>query len=375
MNKDEIMNLDMEALTERSSAIAEETREASKETLEELNAELDVIEERKKAIEAEAAEKRAKEIAVIEGAGEVIEATKEERKTMDEREIRNSKEYIDAYVEYIKGNTDGEECRALLTENAQSGGTIAVPVYIEDKIQTAWENDQIMSRVKRTAFKGNLKVGYEASSDGAVLHSEGGEAIDPENLVISYINLVPTMVKKLVEISDEVMDMKGQAFLDYLYDEIEYQIVKLCASTVVEACLNSSLAATVTLGAAAAVTDIVNAEGSLGGEASNPVVITTRSNAAAYKALALNANYGFDVFDGMPVLYCDAADLGGAQFIIADLNGVQANFPDGGEIKFKFDDLTKAAEDIIRIIGRLYVAIDVIAPGKVVVAGLDTESE
>ena len=46
MSRDEIMELGLEALEERSAAIAEETREANEEVLEQLNAELDVIEER-----------------------------------------------------------------------------------------------------------------------------------------------------------------------------------------------------------------------------------------------------------------------------------------------------------------------------------------
>ena len=366
MTREEIMNLDLEGLEERAAQIAEETREASEEALAALTDELDAIEERKKAIEDEAEEKRAAMAAVIDGQGTVIEAKKEERK-MDSKEIRNSKEYIDAYVEYIKGNTDGEELRALLTENVETG-TIAVPTYIEDRIRTAWENDEIMSRVNRTYFKGNLKVGYEASASGAVVHTEGGAAIAEEDLQLAYIELIPQTIKKLVRVSDEVMDVKGQAFLDYLYDEIEYQIVKRAAAVLVGKMIASTLKATYTVGAQAAVTDIISAAALLSGEAVNPVVITTRATEAAYKVLALNANYAVDVFDGMEVVHVDQAALGDAKFIVADLSGAQANFPNGGEVKFKFDDLTEAAADMVRILGRLPIGMDVVAPGRVVVA-------
>lgn len=50
MTREEIMALDMEALEQRAGEIAEETREASAETLDSFTAELDAIEERKNII-------------------------------------------------------------------------------------------------------------------------------------------------------------------------------------------------------------------------------------------------------------------------------------------------------------------------------------
>lgn len=379
MTKEEIMALDMEALTERSAQIAEETREANADVLEGLNAELDAIEERKKIINAEAAEKRAKMAAVLEGAGEVIEESKEEVKPMDMKELRSSNEYLDAWVELQKGKMDKNEFRALFTTNADLGsdvtGTIAVPTYVEDRIHTAWEKNDIMAAVRKTFFRGNLKVGYEASADGAVVHEEGAEAIDEENLVIGFIELIPKTIKKLVRYSTEVMDMKGQAWIDYIFDEMEYQIVKKAAETAVAAMEASSLSYAYTAaGASMTTADIIGAEGYLGGEAANPVLITTRSNAAALKAAALSANYGYDPFDGLPVMYTEFAGGSDTIGIVADLSGVQANFPDGDQPKFVFDEYTEAAADIVRVIGRLYVGIDVVAPGKVVViSGAESE--
>ena len=379
MTKEEIMALDMEALTERAAQIAEETREANADVLEGLNAELDAIEERKKIINAEAAEKRAKMAAVLEGAGEVIEESKEEVKPMDMKELRSSNEYLDAWVELQKGKMDKNEFRALFTTNADLGsdvtGTIAVPTYVEDRIHTAWEKNDIMAAVRKTFFRGNLKVGYEASADGAVIHEEGAEAISEENLVIGFIELIPKTIKKLVRYSTEVMDMKGQAWIDYIFDEMEYQIVKKAAEEAVAAMEASSLSyAYSAAGASITTADIIGAEGYLGGEAANPVLITTRSNAAALKAAALSANYGYDPFDGLPVMYTEFAGGSDTLGIVADLSGVQANFPDGDQPKFVFDEYTEAAADIVRVIGRLYVGIDVVAPGKVVViSGADSE--
>lgn len=373
MTREEINALDMDSLEKRAGEIAEETREANAETLETLTAELDAIEERKAAIMAEAVEKRAQAAAVINGAGEVIEEkeeNKEERKMAD-IEVRATKEYLDAWVEDIKGRASAEQ-RLLLTQNAEQNGTIAVPTYVSDRIETAWENNEIMRRVRRTYFRGNLKVGYEASADGAKWHVEGGDPIAEENLVVDFVELIPETVKKLVRYSTEVLDMKGEAFVDYIVDEVEYQIVKAVADALISESVlegNAPLVATQTMaGTTLTTADIVNAEGLLAGDA-NPVLITTRATAAALKAAALSAQYGYDPFDGLEVIYVNSAALGASspmKAIVADLSAWQVNFPDGDEVKFVFDEFTEAASDIVRVIGRLYAAFGIVAPGKTV---------
>lgn len=370
MTREEIMNLDMEALEERSKAIAEETREADIEKLEELNMELDNIEQRKNEIKAAAEETREAMLEVLEGAGETIEEeVKEERKTMTNVEIRKSPEYLDAWVENLKGRAS-EEQRALLTENATPAGTIAVPSYVDDTIHTAWESDEILRRVRRTYYPGNLKVGYEASASAAAIHDEGGDPVAEETLTLGVVELIPIMAKKWISFSDEALDMRGEAFVDYIVDEITHQVIMAIVGGVGNVMAASTLTQSVTMsGTSLTTADIIAAGGQLSGEASNPVVITTRANAAALKAAALNAGYAYDPFDGMEVLYTASLPLGagGKQVhaFVADLSGIQANFPNGDEVKIKIDDITLAASDMVRVIGRLYVAMDVVAPGKV----------
>ena len=377
MTKEEIMEMNFEQVEERRLAIAEEVETADSEMLETLSEELDAIEERKGILKAEAEEKKAEMLEVLNGEGEVREETEiKEEKKMDFNEIRKSPEYLDAWVEMQKGKMDKNEFRALFTTNADLGsgntGTIAVPTYVEEVIHTAWENNEIMRRVRRTFYKGNLKVGYEASAEAAVIHEEGAEAISEENLVIGFVELIPQTVKKMVKYSTEVMDIKGQAFVDYIFDEIEYQIVKKVVSEILTAMSTSTLSASVTAaGASVTTADIVNAEGYLGGEASDPVLIISRSNAAALKAAALAAQYGYDPFDGLPVIYADMPT--GFEAFVADLSGVQANFPNGDQPTFVFDEFTEAPADIVRVIGRLLVAVDVVAPGKVVAIGEGSE--
>lgn len=378
----------IEALEARKAEIGPAIDAAeSEEEVRTLAEEFDAIKaemERRKSLAAEKAELREKIASGIEEKSEVIEEaeipqTIEERNTkMDNIEIRKSPEYLDAWVENLKGRAT-EEQRALLTENNAQSGSIAVPVYVEDMIHTAWEKNEIVRRVRRTYFPGNLKVGAEVGSEDAILHQEGGEAINEEQLEIVYLNLVPSMIKKMVRVSDEVIGLRGQAFIDYVFDEIEYKIVEMVGKTLVQLAIlkqgGDFVAVESYTGSAMTTADIVNAAGKLGGEATNPALITTRANAAALKAAVLSAGYAYDPFDGMDVIYVDSSALtvtaGGVtktvDAVIADLSGWQINLPEGDTVKFKFDDITEAAADMVRIIGRLYVAMDIVAPGKTVV--------
>ena len=327
-----------------------------------------IAEQKEKELEAEV--RKAEMSAVIEGKGEVIE--KKEKTEMAEVEVRNSKEYIDAYAKYIK-TEDATECRALLSENGS--GTVLVPDMVYDIVKTAWEKDGIMALVKKTYIKGNLKVGFEVSSDGAVIHTEGDVAIDPENLVLGAVTLVPQSVKKLVQISDEALDLSGEAFLRYIYDEIAYQIAKKVASTllgIIEACGTVS---TATCPSVPVVTEgtigidtVAKAMAELSAEATNPVVVLNRSTWGALKSAQAGANYGYDPFEGLKVVFNNdvkayaVATSGDTYMIVGDFEqGAIANFPNGGEIKFKFDDMSGASADMVNIIGRQFVGLGVVA--------------
>ena len=375
MTRDEIMTLGFEELEERANAIAVETAEADKDQLETLNAELDAIEERKKALNIEIEERKKAAEAVAHGAGTKIEERKE--KKMTDREIRSTQEYIDAYVEYVKRGykeevfkeefekrASGNSGNVLLTENVESG-KIAVPTYVEDRINAAWENNELMRRVRRTYLPGNVRVGVEVSSDGAVVHTEGAGAISAEALEIEFVNLVPEYIKKMVKVSHSALELTGTAFLDYLYDEIEYQIVKKAAEEVLAAVRNSACKQTYHYtGTTITTADIINAEGMLTGDA-NPVLVISRANAAALKAAALSAGYAYDPFDGLDVIY--NTDAHAAEYtLLLDPQAVQCNFPNGGEPKFIFDEFTEADSNVVRIIGRLMMAAGLARTGAAV---------
>ena len=333
-----------------------------------ITAELDA----RKAVAAKKAELRA---AVATGAGAVItEIPNEERKNMTNAEIRASHEYNVAYANYIKTGSDAE-CRALLTENVS--GTVPVASYVEGRVRTAWDREGITSRVRKTFMKGNVKIGYEISASGAIVHTEAANtAVTEETLTLGIVTLVPQSIKKWISISDEVYDLAGEEFLDYIYDELTYRIAKKLADAIVadiEAC------GTVSTGSLPAVPKITSTTVTLGlvaqalaelsDEAANPVIMMNKSTWGAFKAAQAAGNFGYDPFEGLPVVFNDtisafsAATTGVTYAIVGDLGlGAQANFPNGQEIEIKFDDKTKMEYDLIRILGREYVGHAVVAP-------------
>lgn len=293
-------------------------------------------------------------------------------------EIRNSAEYINAFAEYIKSGDDAE-CRALLSDAVTVSGTAGVPTptFVEDRIRTAWDNDEIMSRVRRTYIKGNLKVGFELSATPAEVHTEGANAPTEEVLKLGVVELVPETLKKWISVSDEVLDMHGEEFLNYIFDEIEYRIVKLAGDRILADIVGSPTTATTSAAAvanlsisAASIHDFVDAVATLSDEARNPVIIMNKASYAAYKGLQMAANYGVDPFDGMPVIFNNtlyavgSATAGQAIAIVGDLDGVQANFPNGDQPNFKYDDLSLAEKDLVKVVGRLPIAHDVTASGR-----------
>ena len=375
MTIEEIRELGFEELEKRSLEIAEETATADSEMLETLNAELDAIEERKQTLELEIEERKQAAEEVAKGSGKEIETRKEE--IMTNLEVRNTPEYIDAFARYIKTGKD-TECRALLTENVS--GMVPVPEIVEGTVRAAWENDEIFSRVRKTFVRGNLKVGFEVSSSDAAVHTEGGDPVAEEELVLGIVNLVPATIKKWISVSTEVAAMGSAEFLRYIYDELTYRIIKAAADGVVGVIATAPTdyndgygsVAVPQLEGEATTASIIEAEGLLGGQARDLVVICNRSTGAAIKGGALGANFAFDAFDGATVLYTEAldsyadADADDVFMIVGDLAGVQANLPEGESVKFVYDEFTLAPSDLIRIIGRLYAAIGVTGPGMFV---------
>ncbi len=381
MTREEIMALDIEQIDKRNAEIVDELREADAEGIERLNDELDAIRERREVIKLEVEQRKLDMAAVIKGQGDVIEEVKDERK-VNTMEMRNTPEYINAYAEYIKSGND-MECRKLTSENdttPNGTGTVAVPEFVYDIVKTAWEREGIMSLVRKSYLRGNLKVQFEISGSDAEIHAEGGAAVNEETLVLGIVTLVPQSIKKWISISDEVYDLRGEEFLRYIYDELTYRIAKKAADTLIakiEAC--GTVSTTTCPGvpklqaASPALGTVAAAMAMLSDEAANPVIMMNKATWGTFKAVEYAGSFPVDPFEGLPVVFnntitaASAATTGVTYAIVGDLgHGALANFPNGDGIDFKFDELSKKKEDLIEVLGREYVALGVVAPNAFV---------
>ena len=363
-----------------------DVREAEIEkSIEEANTdeEKSAVEAAVEAFETEKADNESKkselerEIGELENELEAIEKSdpnqKEERKVEKKMNIRSTKEYTEAFAKYVRTGKD-TEVRALLSENV-SGGTVPVPEFIEARVRTAWDKEGIMALVKKTYLRGNIKVGFEISATGAVVHTEGSAAPSEETLTLGIVSMVPETIKKWITISDEVLDLGSEEFLSYIYDELTYQIAKKAADELVSAIASSPSVSSATapgqdqLTSAPALGTVASAVAHLSDEASNPVIIMNKLTYAEFKAAQYAANFAADPFEGLTVLFNNslpaytAATQSQVWMIVGDLSvGTQANFPNGYDIVFKFDDLSLAEKDLVKIVGREFVALNVVAP-------------
>ena len=287
-------------------------------------------------------------------------------------ETRNTKEYIDAYAEYIKSGKE-EELRSLLTENVD-GGTIAVPDFVYDEVKTAWDKNDLLQYVRKTNVKGNLKVQFEISGTDAVVHTEGAYAVAEEELVEGIVELKPVSIKKWISISDEVMDLRGEAFLRYIYDELTYKIAKKAADLLIDAIADLDGTATTSqpsvgiVSAAPAVGTIATAVANLSDDASNPIIVMNKLTWGAFKAAAYANGYSVDPFEGLTVVFNNSlpaystASTNDVYAIVGDFGyGAMANFPEGEGINIKVDELSRKKEDLVEILGREFVGLGVVA--------------
>ena len=344
--------------------------------LDALKKEMDELRENAQQIREAAAKAEETRKAIASGAAGITvgETHKAEQTAKTVDEIRGSKEYVDAYARYIQSEDD-RELRALLGMNAPSGGQVPVPALVDPIIKTAWEKDTILSRVNKTAFRGNLQSAFERAADPAYEHLEGTTAITEEDLTMGVVELKPKNIKKFIRVSDEVIATGGEALVSYVYRELTYRVLKLLK----EKCIADIAGASTSHSATAVgipmiegspdLTVVVEAEAELSDEAEDVVVIINRKSSAAFNQARVAGNFAVDPYDGLPVLYTSAlpayatASANAVWMIVGDLGGEHVNYPEGEGVITKYDDVTEAEADMVKIHGRQYAAHGVDKPG------------
>ena len=351
---------DLDALNEEARQLVDE-RSQLEAQLEELRAEAEKAEEERKA--------------VADGAGEIKEEIKQEETKMTDLEIRGSNEYAEAFKNYIITG-DAKECRSLLTANVS--GDVPVPVMVEGIIKHAWESNAFLSKVRKTAFRGNLKVPFEKSADPAYVHTEGTTGLTEEDLQLGIVTLTPNNIKKWIKISDEAVAMGGEAFVQYVYEELAQRILeKLVKELVAKANAAGTSHSDTVIGIpkvteAPGVNVAQNAADQLSEEATDLCIVLNPLSISAFRDAYAAGYFGVDPFAGMTVIKCSAlpayssADANAMYGIVGDLKAFQVNYPEGEGIVTKWDDLTYAEDDMVKVVARQYAGYGVTAPGRLV---------
>lgn len=296
----------------------------------------------------------------------------------DITEVRNSPEYLDAFANYIKTGSDNE-CRAvLLSKNAAASGQVPVPDMVEGIIKTAWEKDEFLNRIRKTYFRGNLRVPFELSATGAWVLAEGTTGLTEEEITIGIVELKPVNIKKWIRVSDEAIAMGGEEFINYIYSEVAYRILKELVAEIIgkiddAGTSNTSSAIGIPkVKVAPGVTTILNAATNLSEEATDLCVVINRLSEAAFNTAYAGASFAVDPWAGLPRIYTSAlpaytnANENDMYAIVGDLKAIQANYPEGEGVVIKWDDLSLAEDDLVKVVGRQYAGYGVTAPGRLV---------
>lgn len=383
----EILDL-LKANEERGKGLAPLAETAEQSEIDAREQELnDIAEERKNLLarkeQLEAEERAAQIVNDNPNSATVIEDNRGGNE-MTNAEIRNTQEYIDAYARSI-ANSDNKfkECRALLTENA-TNGTVPVPEFVYDIIKNAWERTGVLRRVRKAYLAGNIKVGFEISSTGAVVHTEGGNAVDEQSLVLGIVEIQPSSIKKWISVSDESLDIgmgDGEQFLRYIYDELTYHIAKKAEDELIALIVAAGTASTTTaVGLPVYTSTTVNvgltaqAIALLSDQARNPVIVMNKLTYADFKAAQYDNKFSVDPFEGLEVEFNNslkafsASSEGDTYMIVGDFEeGALANFPNGEDITInRFTDKELATKDLVGVIGRMYVGLGIVGPDSFV---------
>lgn len=170
------------------------------------------------------------------------------------------------------------------------------------------------------------------------------------------------------------MSLRGEAFVRYIYDEIAYRIMKKMADTLIGLIAALPQTATATsvsaniVKAAPEVGTVAAALGQLSDEATNPTIVMNKQTWAVFKAAQYANGFNVDPFEGFDVHFNNSLPAYGSASeddvyaIVGDFRqGAIANFPNGQAIEYTFDQLTRKKEDLVEVLGKVYVAVAPVA--------------
>lgn len=321
----------------------------------------------------------------------------EERKNqMEEVNVLKSAEYTQMYADMIRGRIDEKEVRSYLNQRADAANLatttqyVPIPEIMQGFVETAWYTYGKFSRLVSETFEpAILKIPVEVSADGANWHDENDDPVTQESITFGQIILQPKMIKKFIALTDELMAMAAQDFLRYISDELVYRVILALDEAIINRTDANGLGVigiagnTLTESVSAAldfnvineaVSELVTFEDIT--IAMNPATffknfmgLTDQVGNPIYRVVHDNENrpqyylsgYRVEFTQALPAY--DDADPADVYAVVGNFRrGYRLNYPQGRNVITLVDPYTLATEDVVRMIGRLYVAGNVVKP-------------
>lgn len=324
-----------------------------------------------------------------------LSKVEERKEQIMENDVLKSKEYEKMYADMIRGKVDEKEVRSFLTRSGSANLSTAtsyvpIPTIMQGFVETAWAEYGKFSRLVSETFEpAILRIPVEVSADDANWHDENGDAVEQEQIVLSQIVLQPKMIKKFLALTDELMAMAEDEFLRYVADELVYKVVLALDEAIIDRTDANGLGVIGIVGNALTESVSANLDFNVINEAVAKLLVFDDLTIAMHPQtffknfMGLTDQVGNPIFrivhdnEGRPAYYLsgyrveftlalptfDNANAGDTYAIVGNFRrGYRLNYPQGRDVITLVDPYTLATEDVVRMIGRLYVAGNVVKP-------------
>lgn len=324
----------------------------------------------------------------------------EARKNVVEKKANfyDSVEYKSALERAYKTG-DATQLRSLLVtqpydETTQEYGYMPIPTVMQREIEVAWEEfANLVARCNVVGIRGILAVPVELEASDAVWHDEGDPAPESEDITFGQILLQPKFIKKIVELTDEVVLLCGDEFLRYIAREMTYRILLLLNRAIVsrtdaagkgvigivgnanaheegaELTFNTPNVAMAQLRTWDNICVVLNKATFF-----NQVLgMTDSTGRPIYQVMLDNTNRPRYFYAGLPVEFTDAlkaydvAEEDDPYMIVGNFKGYKLNLPYGRQPQLIYDTVTRAGEDVEVVTGKLPAAGNITKMGYFVV--------
>lgn len=319
----------------------------------------------------------------------------EEKRNMKKEndiELRSTQGYLEAWATSVREGNNEAIQRFMSTNDSgdSTGGGILVPTILENRIETAIRTGgTIVQLCNITSMRGITEIPFEIDATDAQWHEEGGTAPDEEIINIGSILLKPKNIKKWIRVTDEMEAMAISAFADYLVEEMTEKILTFLDDAIIAApqatngvqgittntnplffnkidedltfSTGFSAMAKLGRGVQARAVAVMHQETYFNGI----MKLKDLSNAPIYSVHTDPTMGPQYYYGGMRVIFTEALKAyndptittNDVYMVIGDFGGgYRLNFPEGYGIKFKRDDLTEAEKDLVKYVGRMFVA-------------------